>query len=118
MLRQVPDKPQRGERIDMAGTELTAEGLAALLQQEIYDLEDGAARIGLKPNGLEYAAYRGRIPYVQYGDKKLFTQHDLMQYHDRRGRGSQSKLEPAKHFVVKPGPSKGKSKIGGAVAAA
>jgi len=53
-------------------------------------------------NSIEYATYRHRIPYVQYGAKKLFARTDLVDYAANRGRGRDSKLQDAPHFVVKP----------------
>ena len=81
---------------------LTAEDLAELLSREILDAEDAAAFLGIARNSLEYAVQRSRIAYVQYGSKKLFTRADLLDYRRRRGRGRNSRLGPATHWVVKP----------------
>jgi hypothetical protein len=81
--------------------EFRAVDLAALLGKEVYDAEDAARFLGIARNSIEYAAYRKRIPYVQYGAKKLFTRADLMDYATNRGRGRESALEDAPVFVVK-----------------
>lgn len=78
-----------------------AEDLAKQLSNDIFDAEDAARLLGIARNSIEYAAYRRRIPYVQYGAKKLFTRADLMDYASNRGRGRESKLQDAKVFVVK-----------------
>ena len=78
-----------------------AEDLAQLLAKDIMDAEDAAKFLGIARNSIEYAAYRKRIPYVQYGAKKLFTRADLMDYASARGRGRDSRLEDAPVFVVK-----------------
>lgn len=75
--------------------------MADLLSKEIFDAEDAARFLGIERNSIEYAAYRRRIPYVQYGAKKLFTRMDLMDYASRRGRGRDSKLEQAQALIVK-----------------
>ena len=80
---------------------LRAEDLATLLSKDIFDADDAAQFLGIARNSIEYAAYRRRIPYVQYGAKKLFTRADLMDYAANRGRGRDSRLEDAKSFVVK-----------------
>ena len=86
----------------MANTQpFRAEDLAALLSKEILDAEDAAKFLGIARNSIEYAAYRHRIPYVQYGAKKLFTRADLMEYNSNRGRGRDSRLEDAPVHVVK-----------------
>lgn len=82
--------------------DLTSRGLAELLSRDILDAEDAAAFLGIARNSLEYAAMRSRISYVQYGSKKLFTRADLLDYQRRRGRGRNSRLGPAPHWVVKP----------------
>ena len=81
--------------------EFRAKDLADQLSNDIFDAEDAARLLGIARNSIEYAAYRHRIPYVQYGAKKLFTRADLMEYNDKRGRGRDSKLVEAPVFVVK-----------------
>jgi hypothetical protein len=81
---------------------LTSRTLAELLSRDILDAEDAVAFLGIARNSLEYAAMRSRISYVQYGSKKLFTRADLTDYQRRRGRGRNSRLGPAPHWVVKP----------------
>lgn len=81
--------------------EFRAEDLANLLSRDIFDAEDAARFLGIARNSIEYAAYRRRIPYVQYGAKKLFTRSDLMEYSQNRGRGRESRLEDATVHVVK-----------------
>lgn len=85
----------------MDDKEFRAEDLARQLSNDIFDAEDAARLLGIARNSIEYAAYRHRIPYVQYGAKKLFTKADLMDYNSKRGRGRESKLEEAPVFVVK-----------------
>ena len=98
--------PDDGKGVEMAtDTKATtpamrSEDLAKLLSRDIFDAEDAAKFLGIARNSIEYAAYRKRIPYVQYGAKKLFTRADLMDYASMRGRGRDSKLEDAPvHFV-------------------
>jgi hypothetical protein len=74
--------------------------LAKLLSTEIMDTADAAAFLGLAKGSIEYAAYRGRIAFVQYGAKKLFTRQDLMDYAANRGRGRESRLETVEPEVV------------------
>jgi hypothetical protein len=81
--------------------EFRAADLAKLLSDQILDAEDAAKFLGLARNSIEYAAYRRRIPYVQYGAKKLFTKADLLEYNSKRGRGRESKLEDQPVLVVK-----------------
>jgi Helix-turn-helix domain len=81
--------------------DITAAELADLLSHEIFDADDAARFLGLARNSIEYAAYRKRIAYVQYGAKKLFTRKDLLEYASKRGRGRDSKLEETPHFVAK-----------------
>lgn len=80
---------------------MTAEELAHLLGREIFDSEDAANFLGIDRNSIEYAAYRGRITYVEYGTKKFYAKDDLLEYARNRGRGRDSKLEAAKVYVVK-----------------
>jgi len=82
--------------------EFRAEDLANLLSRDIFDAEDAARFLGIARNSIEYAAYRKRIPYVQYGAKKLFTRTDLVEYMRNRGRGRDSRLEDSPVLVVKP----------------
>lgn len=81
--------------------EFRASDLATLLTKDILDAEDAARFLGIARNSIEYATYRHRIPYVQYGAKKLFTKADLLDYARNRGRGRESKLEDAPVYVVK-----------------
>lgn len=81
--------------------EFRAEDLAKQLSNDIFDASDAAKLLGIARNSIEYAAYRKRIPYVQYGAKKLFTRADLMDYASKRGRGRDSKLEDSPVFTVK-----------------
>ena len=81
--------------------EFRAPDLAALLGKEVYDAEDAARFLGIARNSIEYAAYRKRIPHVQYGAKKMFAKADLLDYASNRGRGRESTLEDSPVFVVK-----------------
>jgi hypothetical protein len=94
--------------MNMAGlrTELRAEDLATLLSKEVRTLQDGAAFLGIDEVSLDAAAYRRRIPFVRFGNKKLFTLSDLRDYRDRRGLGHESKLEEARSFTVETMPSR------------
>lgn len=85
----------------MPNEPLRAKDLADLLTAEILDADDAAKFLGIARNSIEYAAYRHRIPYVQYGKKKLFTKADLLDYARNRGRGRESKLEDAAVYKVK-----------------
>lgn len=78
-----------------------AADLAALLSKEVCDAEDAAHFLGIARNSLEYACYRKRLAYVQYGAKKLFCRLDLMDYASKRGRGRESQLEDALAVIVK-----------------
>jgi len=84
-----------------ANGDFRAADLAELLTNEVFDTEDGAALLGVKKNSLDYAIYRGRIPAVQYGRRRLLTRADLEDYARKRGRGRDSKLRNEKKFVVK-----------------
>ena len=84
-----------------APKEFRAADLAELLSTEILDASDAATFLGIARNSIEYAAYRKRIPFVQYGAKKLFTRTDLMDYARNRGRGRDSKLDDQKAIVVR-----------------
>lgn len=81
-------------------TGLRATDLAALLSTQIFDPEDAARYLGIARNSVEYAAYRHRLPYVQYGAKKLFTKADLDDYRLLRGKGRESKLETVESVTV------------------
>ena len=83
------------------GPEFRAHDLADLLAKEIFDAEDAARFLGIERNSIEYAAYRKRIPFVQYGAKKLFTRADLIDYSRNRGRGRDSRLQDAEVLIVK-----------------
>lgn len=85
----------------LVGEKFRAEDAAELMSKVIYDAEDAARFLGIARNSIEYAAYRHRIPYIQYGAKKLFTKDDLLEYNSRRGRGRESKLEDEPVFVIK-----------------
>lgn len=85
-----------------AQEEFRAADLAELLSKEIFDAEDAAKFLGIERNSIEYAAYRRRIPFVQYGAKKLFTRADLQDYARNRGRGRDSRLQDANVILVKP----------------
>jgi hypothetical protein len=94
---------------DREGTaEFRAPDLAKLLSTEIMDKSDAAAFLGIAKGSLEYAAYRKRIPFVQYGAKKLFTRADLMDYARNRGHGKTSRLETVAPEVVMRGPKAAK----------
>lgn len=82
---------------------LRAPDLAALLglKGEILDSEDAAEFLGIQKNSLEYAMYRGRVPYVQYGPRRMLTKTDLIEYRQRRDRGRRSGLKDATSYVVK-----------------
>ncbi len=88
----------------MSNENLRAAEAAELLSTEILDAEDAARLLKIERNSIEYAAYRKRIPYIQYGAKKLFTRADLLDYAAHRGRGRESKLTEQPVFVVKPSP--------------
>jgi len=79
---------------------MKAVDLAKLLRSDVYDLKRAADYLGLAPNSVEYAVYRGRLAAVQYGHKKLFTKDDLEDYRMKRGRGRGSMLEEARVIVV------------------
>ena len=83
--------------------EFRAAELAAMLSKEVFDADDAAEFLHIERGSLEYAAYRKRIPYVQYGAKKLFTRADLMDYRSKSGRGRESQLEAVEPIVVKAG---------------
>jgi excisionase family DNA binding protein len=77
-----------------------AADLAAILEAEVLDVEGAARYLGLAKNSVEYAAYRKRIPHVQFGAKKLFTRDDLADYKGHRGRGRDSQLATVPPYVV------------------
>src|SRR5262245_43743233 len=74
---------------------------SAILGRYLLDADDAALYLGIARNSLDYAAYRRRIPFVQYGAKKLFPKADLDDYRAARGRGRESRLTPAARFRVK-----------------
>jgi hypothetical protein len=80
--------------------DIRAKDLAELLETQIFDAEGAARFLGLVRNSIEYAAYRKRIPFVQYGAKKLFTRADLEDYARNRGRGRDSRLEAVEPLTV------------------
>lgn len=80
---------------------LRAAQLADVLSNEVFDAEDAAKLLGIARNSLEYAAYRRRIAFVQYGAKKFFTRLDLLDYASARGKGRESRLVAAPYFHVK-----------------
>lgn len=82
-------------------TGLRAPDLAQLLGTEILDSEDAAHFLGIEKNSLDYAMYRGRIPFVQYGPRRMLTKQDLIDYRNRRDRGRRSGLTDEKAYVVK-----------------
>lgn len=82
-------------------TGLRAPDLAALLGTEIMDSEDAAEFLGIRQNSLDYAMYRGRISYVQYGPRRMLTKQDLIDYKQKRDRGRRSSLTDATAYVVK-----------------
>jgi hypothetical protein len=79
-----------------------APDLAALIGLLVFDLRDAASLLGIRPSSLQYAAYKHRVSYVQYGSAKFFTRDDLIEYAISRGRGRESRLERRAHFVVRP----------------
>lgn len=79
---------------------LRAKDLAEMLATEVLDAADAARFLGIARNSIEYAAYRHRIPYVQYGAKKLFTRADLEDYAMNRGRGRESRLGAVEPTIV------------------
>jgi hypothetical protein len=92
----VTDESEPGK----AGQDIRAKELAELLETQVFDPEGAARFLGLARNSIEYAAYRKRIPFVQFGAKKLFTRADLMDYAANRGRGRESRLEAVAPYVV------------------
>lgn len=82
-------------------TGLRAPELATLLGTEILDSEDAAQFLGIEKNSLDYAMYRGRISYVQYGPRRMLTKQDLIDYKNKRDRGRRSGLTDATAYVVK-----------------
>lgn len=80
--------------------EFRAVDLARLLETEVMDTADAASFLGIAKASLEYAAYRGRIAFVRYGNKKLFTRQDLMDYAGNRGRGRESRLATVEPEIV------------------
>jgi hypothetical protein len=82
-------------------SDFRATDLARLLGSEVLDADDAAQLLGIERGSLEYAAYRKRIAYVQYGAKKLFARADLLDYRAKSGRGRESQLQPVEPIVVK-----------------
>lgn len=80
--------------------EFRAADLAALLGREVLDAEDAAAFLGIKRQSLESASLRKRIPFVHYGAKKWYTRADLLDYHAKRGRGRDSRLDEIEPIEV------------------
>ena len=80
---------------------MTAKDLGDVLSTYILDADDAAHVLGIERGSLEYASYRKRIPYVQYGAKKLFTRADLAEYRSKSGRGRESELEQVEPIVVR-----------------
>lgn len=67
--------------------------LQRLLDNEVFDVAGAAEYLGVKPNSIEIAALRGRIPYVHWSRKKLFCREDLDFYDRNRGQGRKSNLQ-------------------------
>lgn len=72
---------------------MKATDLQRVLDEEVFDVAGAASYLGLKPNSVEIAALRGRIPYVHWSRKKLFCRSDLDYYLKNRGRGRSSTLQ-------------------------
>lgn len=83
-----------------AGTGSTAD-LAAVLGYYLFDSDDAATFLGVTKTTLFGAAYRRRIPFVQYGSAKFFARADLQLYGALRGRGHKSELVFQPSYVVK-----------------
>jgi hypothetical protein len=79
-----------------------AQDLAEVLGTHVFDLYDAARLLGIRPATLQYAAYRHRVSYVQYGAAKFFALGDLIEYGVGRGRGKASRLARKEYFIVKP----------------
>jgi hypothetical protein len=79
---------------------LKAHQLKRLLEGEVFDVEGAAEYLGLKPNSIEVAALRGRIPFVHWSHKKLFCLEDLDYYGKNRGKGRSSSLQDVAVFDV------------------
>lgn len=88
---------------EVPSPEFRAADLAKLLGVEVFDRQDAARFLGIDPGSLEYASYRGRIKFVQYGSKKWYTRADLLDYARARGRGRESQLKDVEPIVVKKG---------------
>lgn len=89
-----------GQKDSGGGSKFRAVDLAKLLSTEVMDTADAASFLGIAKASLEYAAYRGRIAFVRYGNKKLFTRQDLTDYANNRGRGKESRLETVEPEIV------------------
>lgn len=80
-------------------SDLRAEALADLLGDAIMDAEDAAAFLEIEKNSVDYAMFRGRLPYVQYGSRRLIARGDLEEYKRKRGRGRDSQLIDATAYA-------------------
>lgn len=79
---------------------MKAAQLKRLLEDEVFDIEAAAAYLGVRPNSVEVAAERGRIPYVHFSRKKFFCKDDLDYYLRNRARGRASSLQTVEVFEV------------------
>ncbi len=79
---------------------LDARALAKLLETEVMDRDDAAKFLGVSVTSVEMAAWRQRVPSVQYKRLRLFARQDLLDYRHRRGTGRASKLKPQPMYVV------------------
>jgi len=73
-----------------------------LLSNNVLGVNEAAKYLGIRPNSLEVAAFRGRIAYAKMAGRLLFTKKDLDQYREGRGKGRASKLTFHPPFVIKP----------------
>jgi hypothetical protein len=80
---------------------MNATQLKHLLETQVFDVEDAATYLGLRPNSVEIAAIRGRIPFVHWSHKKLFTKEDLDYYAAHRATGRASRLHDVAVIEVK-----------------
>jgi hypothetical protein len=83
-----------------AKSPVRAKDIAAFLEGQVYDAEQAAAYLGIARNSIEYACYRGRIPFVGWQGKKLFARADLDDYAADRGTGRGSHLRTVKPIQV------------------
>ena len=65
---------------------LTAEGLAQLLETDLFTIDRAAEYLGIAPDSVEAAGARGRLPFVQLARKKLFIREELDDYLAKVGR--------------------------------